>query len=195
MNIPIRMVRAASQSSMEINMTITARELKPGTLIRYRSEPFIVLQAKYLRPGNGAGYVDTKLQMIKDGRVIKKIFAPSAPIETVEKNSQKAKYLSHANGSCLFRLADGREVSVPERLCGKAIPFLPSGAESILHYYDGNLLEVSLPQAACLLVEQIIDGCAWVETGVPIKVPSFIKKGNKIVVKTADGSFLYRADE
>ncbi|MBP3869552.1 MAG: hypothetical protein J6E46_01105 [Faecalicoccus sp.] len=170
---------------------ITAKELQQGTLIRYRNEAYIVLDAKYIKPGNGAGYVDTRLQMIKDGRVVKKIFSPSVQLETVEKKDEEAKYLSCSKGVCLFQ-TDEKDVSAPEKLCGKAIDYLPVGADVVLHYYDGELLEISLPKTVKLSVKDVVKGIAILETGAKTNVPYFIKKGDTILVNTMKGTYLYK---
>lgn len=160
-------------------------------MIRYRNEAYIVLEAKYIKPGNGAGYVDTRLQMIKDGRVVKKIFSPSVQLEIVEKKSEEAKYLSCTKGVCFFKTND-RNVSASENLCGPAIDYLPAGAEVVLHYYDGELLEINLPKTTKLSVKDVMEGVAILETGAKIKVPYFIKKGDIILVDTTKRSYLYK---
>ena len=170
---------------------ISTKELQSGSLIRYRNEAYIVLDAKYIKAGNGAGYVDTKLQMIKDGRVVKKIFAPSVQLETAAKENKEAQYLSHSNGVCFFQI-NGKTVSASEKICGKAIDYLPAGSEVVLRYYDGELLEINLPKTTKLSVKDVFKGVAIVETGAKIKVPYFVKKGDIILVDTMKGTYLYK---
>ena len=170
-----------------------AKELKPGSLIRYRNEPFMVVDAKYIKPGNGAGYVETKLKMIRDGRVVRKIFAPSVQLETVLLETKDAKLRSHRDGESIFEgVITGEPVSASHRILGKAIGFIPIGTKVKLYFYDGELLAIDFPKTTPLLVKQLTDNKALLETGAAIKVPSFIKAGDTIVVNPAKGTFLYK---
>jgi elongation factor P len=130
--------------------------------------------------------------MIRDRRVVRTIFAPSVQLESVTLETKDAKLLSREDGNCLFQgLENDQQITVSEKIPGKVLNYIPIGTKAALHYYDGSLLEISFPNTIALLVKQIIDNKALLETGASIKVPDFVKAGDTIIVNTADGAFLY----
>jgi elongation factor P len=86
-----------------------------------------------------------------------------------------------------------------------ALDFLTSGAIVEVQKYNGNPIGLELPQFVELAVAHTEPGVrgdsssgsvtkpATLETGLEIRVPLFIKEGEKVKVATADKSFAGRA--
>ena len=83
--------------------------------------------------------------------------------------------------------------------------FLTEGALVQLHKYNGNPIGLQLPMFVELSIAFTEPGVrgdsssgsvtkpARLETGLEIRVPLFIKEGEKVKVSTEDGSFAGRA--
>jgi elongation factor P len=81
--------------------------------------------------------------------------------------------------------------------------FIVEGVKFRVRKYGDEILDIALPDQVTLTVkdaEEAIQGNsvnsagkkAWLETGWMVEVPQFIKKGEKIIVNTADGKYVGR---
>jgi elongation factor P len=88
-------------------------------------------------------------------------------------------------------------------IVGDVVPYLKEGNEVSLQSYDGKVINVELPNNLFLEVtytENVVKGDttssvlkdATLETGLVVKVPSFIKLGDVIKVDTRTGDYLER---
>jgi elongation factor P len=90
-------------------------------------------------------------------------------------------------------------------MIGNALDFLIEGALIQLHKYNGNPIGLQLPMFVELSVAYAEPGArgdsssgsgtkiAKLETGLEIRVPPFIKEGEKVKVSTENGEFAGRA--
>ncbi len=81
--------------------------------------------------------------------------------------------------------------------------FLVDGMEVQIVFWNGQVLDVSIPEKVELVVAETTPGIkgapssqtkdATTNTGLSIRVPQFIEEGEKIIVSTADGKYSGRA--
>ncbi|MCH9780562.1 MAG: elongation factor P, partial [Alphaproteobacteria bacterium] len=85
-----------------------------------------------------------------------------------------------------------------------SLPFLTENMKVIISFYEDNPIAIALPDHAVAVVAEadaVVKGQtasssykpALLENGVKTLVPPYIEAGTKIVVNTADGSFVERA--
>jgi elongation factor P len=81
--------------------------------------------------------------------------------------------------------------------------FIVEGTEVAIQKYDDEILGVSLPDQIVATVtdaEEAVQGNtvtsvqkkAWIATGFEIKVPQFIKVGDKVLINTINGEYVGR---
>jgi len=96
------------------------------------------------------------------------------------------------------------DVLVGEDLIGDVKPYLIEGQSYNLLFCDDAIAAVELPPSLVMTVTEApegvkgdsasnVDKAAVMETGLVVQVPLFIGPGEKINVKTEDGSYLNRA--
>ena len=81
--------------------------------------------------------------------------------------------------------------------------FLLEGAEVSLMFFEGDVLDVSVPDKVELKVTETtpaVKGApssqtkdAVTETGLSVRVPQFIEQGETILISTSDGKYAGRA--
>jgi len=96
-------------------------------------------------------------------------------------------------------------LTLAEEMLGSALDFLTEGALLQLHKYNGNPIGLELPAHVELSVAYTEPGVrgdsssgavtklARLETGLEIRVPLFIKEGEKVKVSTETRTFAGRA--
>ncbi|MDP9055068.1 MAG: elongation factor P, partial [Acidobacteriota bacterium] len=115
-------------------------------------------------------------------------------------------YLYSDNEGSHFLDQDNFEtLTLSEAMVGKARDFLLEGAIIQLQKYNGNPIGLELPMHVELSVAHTEPGVkgdsssgsvtkpATLETGLEIRVPLFIKTGEKVKVATETGEFAGRA--
>jgi elongation factor P len=95
---------------------------------------------------------------------------------------------------------------LPKELAGEAGQFLADGMTVEVESYEGRYLRVELPETVTLEIsetEPTVKGQtatssfkpATLENGIRVMVPPFVGAGEKVVVNTADGTYVRRAEE
>src|SRR5690606_15566846 len=98
------------------------------------------------------------------------------------------------------------QISVPSDVIGEQAVYLQEGMACMLSIYEGNAVAIDLPQRVTLEVvetEPTVKGQtasssykpAILSNGVRTMVPPHIVAGTRIVVMTADGSYVERAKD
>jgi len=98
------------------------------------------------------------------------------------------------------------EVTLPADIIGDQASYLAPEMEVIISLHEGSPVSIELPPKAVLEVvetEPTVKGQtasssykpAVLSNGVRTMVPPFVTTGTKIVVQTADGSYVERAKE
>ncbi len=121
---------------------------------------------------------------------------------------------SSANQSDFFNTHEGSHfldqetyetLTLTDEMIGNALDFLVEGALIQLHKYNGNPIGLELPNQVELTVAYSEPGArgdsssgsvtkvARLETGLEIRVPLFIKEGEKVKVSTETREFAGRA--
>lgn len=179
-------------------------DLKKGIVCQIDGKPFRVLEYNQKVMGRGGSIVNVKLKNLIDGSVIPKTFKGQDKIERAEVNTKNVQYL-YADGD-LFYFMDPEtfeQFELNADIVDMAAQYLKEGDLLGLQFFDGRVISVDLPKNLYLEVtytEDVVKGDttsnvlkdATVETGLIVKVPSFIKTGDVISVDTTTGEYRER---
>lgn len=179
-------------------------DLKKGVLIQLDGKPFRVVEYSQKVMGRGGSIVNVRLKSLLDGAVIPKTFKGSDKLEPAHVDNRNVQYLYSDGTSYHFMDGDSFEqFELPGDLVDEAAPYLKEGNEVTLQFFDNKVINVELPKNLYLEVtyaENVVKGDttssvlkdATLETGLTVKVPSFIKTGDVIKVDTRTGEYLER---
>jgi len=179
-------------------------DLKKGVVVQIDGKPFKVIDYNQKVMGRGGSIVNLKLRNLIDGSVIPKTFKGQDKIESAEVNSQTVQYLY--NDGADFHFMDPttfEQFQLPAETIDEAKGYLKEADELSLQFFDGRVINVELPKNVYLEVtyaEDVVKGDttssvlkdATLETGLVVKVPSFIKTGDVISVDTSSGEYRER---
>lgn len=185
-------------------MAYSPTELKKGVVIQLDGKPFRVLEYNQKVVGRGGSIVNVKIKNLIDGSVIPKTFKGQEKIESAEVNSRTVQYL-YTDGSD-FHFMDPEtfeQFQLSADIVEDAAYYLKEGDNLTLQSFNDNIINVELPKNIYLEVvytESISKGDttssvlkdAKLETGLVVKVPSFIKVGDIISVDTSTGEYRER---
>jgi elongation factor P len=138
--------------------------------------------------------------------VFEKTFKASDKFKEPDLQLVPASYLySDGDGSHFLDQESYETLTLAEDVMGNALDFLIAGTLIQLHKYNGNPIGLQLPIFVDLDVAYTEPGVrgdsssgsvtktAKLETGLEIRVPLFIKEGEKVKVSTENREFAGRA--
>jgi len=187
---------------------IDAISVRKRTLFEHENTPFVCLEAEVNTPTarGGQTLVRLKVRNLLTSAVFEKTFKAGDKFKEPDLQLVSASYLySDGDGSHFLDQESYETLSIAADKVGSALDFLLSGTIVEVQKYNGNPIGLELPQYVELEVaytEQGVKGDsssgtvtkpARLETGLEIRVPLFIKEGEKVKVSTADRTFAGRA--
>jgi elongation factor P len=188
-------------------MKINGNAVRPGNVIEHKGRLWVAAKVQHVKPGKGGAFAQVELKDIRDGTKLNERFRSDERVERVILDERTYQFL-YAEGDLLtlMDLDSYEQVSVPKDLVGASAPFLQDGMQVTVTSHEGSPISVSLPESVVLAVTEadpVVKGQtaaasykpAVLENGVKTMVPPFIGTGDRIVVSTADGSYVERAKE
>jgi elongation factor P len=187
---------------------IDAIEVKRKMFFEFENAPFRCLEAEISTPTARGGQTLVRLKMrnLLTRAVFDKTFKASDKFKEPDLQTVPATYLySDADGSYFLDQESFETLSLGNEMVGDALQFLLEGAVIQIDKYNGNPIGLELPIQVELDVtysEPTVRGdtasgsvtkLVKLETGLEIRVPTFIKEGEKIKVNTETREFAGRA--
>ncbi|MCR5372801.1 MAG: hypothetical protein K6E41_04975 [Solobacterium sp.] len=181
---------------------IHANDIEKGMYLRINGKVYEVLEEEMITPGNEVSFIDVKLKNIFNRGILTRTLNPLEVLEEVYIDTIEAAYLGEDDGFRCFRsIQSGNEIRVKNSVAGSGMRFVRTGTIVIVRTCDGRAFGVDIPDFLELAVTEIRKAkdeqycTAVLETGARTAAPSFIKEGDRIVVDTRTGAFLYRNDK
>jgi elongation factor P len=179
-------------------------DLKKGVVCQIDGKPYRVIEYGQKVMGRGGSIVNVKLKNLIDGSVIPKTFKGQDKIEPAEVSNKTVQYLY--NDGDVFYFMDPEtfeQFELARDIVDEAKQYLKEGDSLNLQFFDEKVINVELPKNLYLEVtysEDVVKGDttsnvlkdATLETGLVVKVPSFIKTGDVISVDTTTGEYRER---
>lgn len=182
-----------------------ATELRPGLGVKMDGKLFVITNFEHRTPGNLRAFIQVKLRNVVTGQIIEKRLSSSDDVDVVDLDRREMEYLySDSSGATFMDSENYEQLTMPVDVLGESMKFLVPNSKCVVLLYDGNPVTLDLPAAVELIVKDCppeVKGAtvtnqtkdAIMETGLMVKVPAFIKQGEKLKVSTSDGSYLSRA--
>jgi elongation factor P len=187
---------------------IDAISIKRRTLFEHENTPFYCLDAEVNTPTarGGQTLVRLKIRNLLTSAVFEKTFKANDKFKEPDLQLVPASYLySDGDGSHFLDQESYETLTLAEETVGTALDFLTGGVIIQLHKYNGNPIGLQLPPHVELTIASTEPGVrgdsssgsvtkvARLETGLEIRVPLFIKEGEKVKVSTETRTFAGRA--
>ena len=185
-------------------MAYQPTDLKKGVVIQIDGKPFRVIEYSQKVMGRGGSIVNVKIKNLIDGSVLPKTFKGQDKIDSAEVTNRSVQYLyNDASGFYFMDPETFEQFQLPVDDVEDSAGYLKEGDTVTLQSFDGRVINVELPKNVYLEVtyaEDVVKGDttssvlkdATLETGIKVKVPSFIKTGDIISVDTETGAYRER---
>lgn len=187
---------------------IEAINIKRKILFEFENAPYTCLESDITKPTARGGQTLVRLKMrnLLTSAVFEKTFKADDKFKEPDIQLVPASYLySDGDGSYFLDQESYETLTLDKGIMGNALDLLIEGTMIQLLKYNGNPIGLQLPMFVELKVAYTEPGArgdsssgsgtklARLETGLEIRVPPFIKEGEKVKVTTETRDFSGRA--
>jgi len=197
--------RPRNQGSRSVK--VIASSLRKGNIVDMDGKLYVILSAENIHPGKGTPVTQLDMRRISDGVKVSERYRTTEQVERAYVEDREFQYLyQDGDGFHFMNPETYDQIAVPKDVIGDQAAFLQENMKVTLSTHEGVVLAIELPQRAILEVvetEPTVRGQtasssykpALLSNGVRTMVPPHIASGTRIVVMTADGSYVERAKD
>ncbi len=188
-------------------MKINGNAIRPGNVIEHKGRLWRAVKLQHVKPGKGGAFAQVELKDIRDGTKLNERFRADESVERVRLDDAPYQYL-YSDGEMLTFMNNEsyEQIEVHQDLVGDPLPFLQESMTVSVSSYEGEVISVQLPEQVTLEITEadpVVKGQtasssykpAVLENGIKVMVPPHIEAGTRVVVNTADGSYVERAKD
>ncbi len=188
-------------------MRIIASNVRKGNVLDMDGKLYVVLSAESFFPGKGTPTTQIDMRRISDGVKTSVRYRTTEQVERATVEEREFQFLYQDGDGLHFMNSETYDqVTVPDDVVGDGVAYLHPEMKVMLSMHEGNPIAIVLPQKVTLEVtdtEPTTKGQtasssykpATLSNGVRTNVPPFISIGTRVVVMTADGSYVERAKD
>jgi elongation factor P len=189
-----------------LNMASTpVISLRRGHAVRHNGDVCVVIAHELKTPPRMASYVHMSVRSVASKKVsnLRKTSNDSMESVMLERVPHEYSY-KDAAGAHFLNSETYDDVVVPEELVEVFKNYLIEGQGYTLLFADGVVADIELPPSMEMIVTDAPEGVkgdsannsnktVTMETGLVVQAPLFINPGEKLLIKTDDGSYMSRA--
>jgi len=185
---------------------ISVTELRSGTVFEEDEMYFQVISYEHIKMGRGSANIKVKVKNLRSGSVTDKSFINGAKVKDVTVAKKELQYL-YKDSSCAYFMNGStfEQVEIPLNIIGSDIYYLKEGENFSISFLGNEALAINLAPKMIFAVEDTPPGVkgnsatnvfkeAKLDNGVTVKVPLFIKTGDKVKIDTRTGSYSEKAN-
>ena len=188
-------------------MKVIASSLRKGAVVDMDGKLYVVLSAENIHPGKGTPVTQLNMRRISDGVKVSERYRTTEQVERAIVDQRDHTFLySDGEGFHFMEPETYEQLTVGEDVIGDQAAFLQDGMQVFLKTFEGQALSIELPQRVTLEIvetEPVVKGqtasssfkTAILSNGVKTMVPPHITAGTRVVIMTADGSYVERAKD
>jgi elongation factor P len=186
---------------------VIASSLRKGNVVEIDGKLGVIVSTENIHPGKGTPVTQMDVRRIADGVKLALRFKTTEQVERAFVEDRKYQFLYHdGEGFHFMNMENYDQVTVPTDIIGDQAAYLAPEMEVTLSMHDGTPVAIALPPRATLEVVETEPAIksqtaassykpAVLSNGVRTMVPPFVTTGTRIVVMTADGSYVERAKD
>ena len=185
---------------------IKAGTLAKGMFLLVKDEPYLIAEREFVNPGKGTAFVRLKLKNLKSGLVLKQVIKSQESVQDIEVETKNAQYLYSDADNYLFMDSETYEqFGIPISGNEDKQYFMKEGETYPISFWEEKALDIIIPLKIALAVTEAenalrgdtVSGVTkpvTLETGLIVKVPLFIKQGDKILINSETREYVERVN-
>lgn len=188
-------------------MKVIASTLRKGNVVDVDGKLYVIVTAENIHPGKGTPVTQLDMRRISDGVKVSERYRTTEQVERAFVEDRDHTFLyEDADGFNFMNPENFDQLVVPKDIVGDGSAYLQEGMAVKLSVYNGTPIAIELPQRVTLEItdtEPTMKGQtasssykpAMLSNGVRTMVPPHVATGTRVVIMTADGSYVERAKD
>jgi elongation factor P len=186
---------------------VIASQLRKGNIVDIDGKLYVVLTAENFHPGKGTPTTQVDMRRISDGVKTSQRYKTTDQVERAHVEDHEFSYLyQDGDGFHFMNQENYEQIQMPADVVGDYAKYLQEGMVVSVALHEGTPVSMEIPQKVTLEItdtEPVVKGQtasgsfkpAMLSNGVRTMVPTHIVTGTRVVVNTADGSYVERAKD
>lgn len=186
---------------------IKAGQIDKGTALLIKGQPFICVEREFVNPGKGSAFVRLKLKSPTTGQALQETIKSQDSVEDINVEMMDFQYMyNDGENFHMMNVDTYDQFEVPMSNFEGYEVLLKDGETYRCTVYNDEILDIQIPSKVVYLVaeaEEAIKGdtvqgatkFVTTETGLRVRVPIFIKQGEKIRINTETKEYLERVND
>ena len=158
-----------------------------------------------IQPGKGGAFIAVEMRDIVTGVKTQERWRTADTVEKLMSEEFDCQFLYKEGDNLIFMNSETYDqFEIPAEMMGESALYLQDNMEVTVNFIEGKPVGVNLPPHVVLTVTETEPAIknqtatnsykpALLSNGVRTTIPPFVNEGEKIVVSTADGSYVERA--
>lgn len=188
-------------------MKVIASSLRKGNVVDVDGKLYVIVTAENIHPGKGTPVTQLDMRRISDGVKVSERYRTTEQVERAYVEDREHTFLYEDGEGFHFMNPETYDQLVCQKdIIGDSAPYLQEGMAVMLSVHEGNPIAIELPARVVLEItdtEPTVKGQtasssykpAMLSNGLRTMVPPHVASGTRIVVLTADGSYVERAKD
>jgi len=183
---------------------LSASELKTGVVFKDGNTPYKVEKYEHSKTARSGATIRLRVRSLLDGNVAEKVYSSVDNVEEADIFKKSLQYLYKDSFFVFMDPVTYEQIELSEDVVGDNHFFLKDGEKYTVMYFEDSPVSIEVPNSMIFEVEYTEPGFkgntvtntlkdAKLTNGMDIKVPTFIKIGDKIKVDTRSGEYMSRA--
>lgn len=186
---------------------VIASSLRKGNVVEQDGKLYVILFAENVHPGKGNSVTNVDMRRISDGVKVSERWRTIEMVEKADVDEREYQFLyQDGEGFHFMEPQTYEQIAVSPDIVGDQAAYLSDGMKVFLQTFNEAAIAIELPQRVTLEItetEPVVKGQtasssfkpATLSNGVKTMVPPHISAGTRVVVMTADGSYVERAKD
>lgn len=187
-------------------MKINGNEIRPGNVVQHNGGLWVAVKTNAVKPGKGGAFNQVELKNLIDGTKLNERFRATETVERVRLEQKDFQFLYAQDDMLVFMDTENYEqLELQQEFVGDRSALLQDGMMVTVELFEEKPIGIRLPDQITLEIAEadpVVKGQtaassykpAILENGVRILVPPFISSGEKVIIDTAELTYIRRAD-
>ena len=188
-------------------MKVIASSLRKGNVVELEDRLYVVLKSENFHPGKGTPTTSVDMRRISDGVKVSERWKTTDQGEKAHVDERSYDFLyEDGEGYHFMEPETYEQVVAPTDVIGDQSVYLQEGMRVFLQVFNGVPIALELPQRITVEVtetEPVVKGQtasssykpAQTDSGLRVMVPPHIGVGTRIVINSADNTYVERAKD
>jgi elongation factor P len=182
-------------------------DIKLGQVVNFNGNPCVITSCQFSRKQQRKPVKVCKLKNLVNGSSLEYSFKSGESVEEADLKKERATFMYKNGDTISFMVSSTYEtVDLDAGILDDKVGYLKDEMEVTLVYFNDGVISIELPiKVSYTIIETSdvvkgntvsdVDKEATIETGKVVRVPGFIKNGEKVLINTIEDEYAGRDNE